>query len=96
MCPDRESSGEVQLWRGAAIWGLPVMSRKKKRKAIIPHADPEGYELHAEGVVGPVTLADQTRAMTPEHVHGAWLSQSCVARTETPIKNPANPARNGP
>ena len=32
--------------------------KKKKRKSVRLHADPKGYELHAEAVVGSGTLVD--------------------------------------
>ena len=35
-----------------------ILCGKRKRKELILHADPEGYELHAEVVVGPVILVD--------------------------------------
>ena len=30
--------------------------QENETKELILHADPEGYELHAEAVVGPATL----------------------------------------
>ena len=38
---------------------------KKKGKELILHADPEGYELHAEAVVGPVTLVNGSKEPKP-------------------------------
>lgn len=48
ICRFKSEGGLV----GHESWGRA----KRKTKELIIHADPEGYALHAEAVVGPVTL----------------------------------------
>ena len=53
--------------RGQRATGTAPTCRfqKKKRKKLKLHADPEGYELHIEAVVGPVTLVGRSKDPQP-------------------------------